>query len=240
LLLGCRQADLSPDLRKQVGAFSCTGAVQSLASASEVGLAKITAVFWDVGGVLLTNAWDRTQRQQALQHFALDKREFDDRHDMLVSSFERGKISLDEYLDQTIFYRSRPFAAEEFKKFMFSLSQPQADVLELAQALSRSCKYLMSTINNESRELNAYRIQTFGLRQIFSLFVSSCYVGLRKPEEGIYELALEMTQRPPEECCFIDDRALNLDSASKLGMHVIRMESASQLRLELTSLGVEP
>jgi putative hydrolase of the HAD superfamily len=223
-----------------LGLFSGTGAVQSLASASEVGLSKITAVFWDVGGVLLSNAWDRGQRQQALKHFGLNEREFDDRHDMLVSSFERGKISLDEYLEQTVFYRPRTFAAEEFKTFMFSLSQPQADVLELAQALSRSCKYLMSTINNESRELNAYRIQTFGLRQIFSLFVSSCFVGLRKPEEGIYKLALEMTQRPPEECCFIDDRALNLDSASKLGMHVIRMESASRLRLELISLGVEP
>jgi putative hydrolase of the HAD superfamily len=201
---------------------------------------KITAAFWDVGGVLLTNAWDRTQRQLAVQHFGLEPRDFDDRHDMLASSFERGKISLDEYLEQTVFYRPRKFTPEEFKKFMFSLSRPQADVLELAQALSQSCKYLMSTINNESRELNAYRIQTFGLRQIFSLFVSSCYVGLRKPEEGIYKLALEMTQRPPEECCFIDDRALNLDSASKLGMHVIRMEDTSQLRRELASLGVEP
>jgi putative hydrolase of the HAD superfamily len=203
-------------------------------------LAKITAIFWDVGGVLLSNAWDRAQRQLALQHFGLDEKQFDDRHDMLVSSFERGKISLDEYLEQTVFYRPHPFAADEFKKFMFSLSQPRADVLELAQALSRSCKYLMSTINNESRELNAYRIQTFGLRQILSLFVSSCFVGLRKPEEGIYKLALEITQRPPEECCFIDDRALNLDAASKLGMHVIRMEDTSQLRRELASLGVEP
>ncbi len=75
----------------------------------------------------------------------------------------------------------------------------------------------MSTINNESKELNLFRIQTFGLREIFSLFVSSCFVGLRKPEEGIYRLALEITQRPPEECCFVDDRPLNLDSAVEAG-----------------------
>jgi putative hydrolase of the HAD superfamily len=96
----------------------------------------------------------------------------------------------------------------------------------------------MSTINNESKELNLYRIQTFGLREIFSLFVSSCFVGLRKPEEGIYRLALEITQRPPEECCFIDDRPLNLDSASRLGMHVIQMKTAEQLRADLQKLGV--
>jgi putative hydrolase of the HAD superfamily len=121
---------------------------------------------------------------------------------------------------------------------MFSLSQPNTETLQLAAELGRSCKYRMSTINNESKELNLFRIQTFGLGEIFSLFVSSCFVGLRKPEEGIYRLALEITQRPPEECCFVDDRPLNLDCASRLGMHVIRMEKAEQLRRDLKNLGV--
>jgi putative hydrolase of the HAD superfamily len=201
-------------------------------------LATISAIFWDVGGVLLSNAWDRQQRQRTLQHFDLDQVEFDDRHDMLVSSLERGKISLQEYLERTIFYRSRPFTREVFTQYMFSLSQPDTETLRLAGELSRSGKYLMSTINNESKELNLFRIQTFGLREIFSLFVSSCFVGLRKPEEGIYRLALEITQRAPEECCFVDDRPLNLDSASKLGIHVIRMENAEQLRRGFQRLGI--
>jgi len=110
--------------------------------------------------------------------------------------------------------------------------------LNLARALAKSGKYLMSTINNESRELNLYRIETFKLREIFRLFVSSCYVGLRKPEVGIYQLALDITQQKPEESCFIDDRELNLESAAKLGMRTIRMESARQLQVELASLGV--
>jgi putative hydrolase of the HAD superfamily len=192
-----------------------------------------------VGGVLLTNAWDREQRQRALNHFGLDEIEFDDRHDMLISSFERGKISLQEYLERTIFYRPRPFTPQAFKDYMFSLSQPQPEVLQLAKALAKSAKYFMSTINNESKELNLYRIQTFRLREIFDLFVSSCFVGLRKPEDGIYRLALEITQRPPEECCFVDDRTLNLDSAARLGMHVIRMENAEQLGQEFAKLGVD-
>ena len=54
---------------------------------------KISAVFWDIGGVLLTNAWDHKQRKQALQQFQLDETEFEDRHEMLVSSFERGRRS---------------------------------------------------------------------------------------------------------------------------------------------------
>jgi len=199
---------------------------------------EIKALFWDLGGVLLSNAWDRTQRAQALQKFQLDEIEFHDRHEMLVSSFERGKITLEEYLDRTVFYRERPFTRDQFKSFMYSLSQPDAEALNLARALAKSGKYLMSTINNESRELNVYRIETFKLREIFRLFVSSCYVGLRKPEVGIYQLALDITQQMPEESCFIDDRALNLESAAKLGMRTIRMESARQLQVELASLGV--
>jgi len=202
-------------------------------------LLRINAIFWDVGGVLLTNGWDRAQREKALEQFHLDREEFNDRHEMLVSSFERGKISLDEYLDRTIFYRSRPFTRDEFRQFMFALSQPKSDELALAQELSRSGKYLMSTINNESRELNLYRIEKFGLREIFDIFISSCFVGLRKPEKDIYRLALEVTQKAPAQCCFIDDRDLNLESAEKLGMQTIRMQTAEQLRQELRKLGVQ-
>jgi putative hydrolase of the HAD superfamily len=201
-------------------------------------LPKITALFWDVGGVLLSNAWDREQRRRTLKEFNLDEIEFESRHEMLVSSFERGKITLQNYLERTVFYRPRSFTAEAFTQHMFSLSTPNPETLQLGKELSRSGKYQMSTINNESKELNLYRIQTFDLREIFSLFVSSCFVGLRKPEEGIYRLALEITQRPPEECCFIDDRPLNLDSAARLGMQVVQMKTAEQLRADLQKLGV--
>ena len=198
----------------------------------------IQAIFWDVGGVLLTNAWDRTQRLAALEKFHLDEEEFHDRHEMVVSSFERGKISLDEYLDRTVFYRTRPFTREAFTDFMFSLSQPLPEVLDFARLLANSGNYFMGTINNESRELNLYRIEKYGLRKIFRLFVSSCFVGLRKPERDIYRLALETTQIPAGACCFIDDRSLNLEIAAKLGMQTIEMGTLNQLRSDLDKLGV--
>ena len=202
----------------------------------------IRAIFWDVGGVLVTNAWDHSQRAQALKHFQMeeDEEEFHNRHEMVVSSFERGKITLDEYLDRTVFFRPRPFTREAFREYMFSLSRPFPDVLQCVQSLSNSGKYFMGTINNESRELNYYRIDKFGLRNTFRLFISSCFVGLRKPESGIYRLALEVTQIPAAECCFIDDRALNLECAAKLGMHTIEMDSLDQLREDLKKMDVSP
>jgi len=203
-------------------------------------MSEIHAIFWDVGGVLLTNAWDHTERAAALEHFRLDEKEFHGRHEMVVSSFERGKISLDDYLDRTVFYRSRSFTREEFRDYMLSLSRPMTDVLTFARDLAASGKYFMGTINNESRELNLHRIKKFGLRDIFRVFVSSCFVGLRKPESGIYRLALEITQINPEECCFIDDRALNLECAARLGMRTIQMQTLEQLRGDLGKLLVKP
>ena len=198
----------------------------------------ITALFWDVGGVLLTNAWDRTERAKALEQFHLDPDEFHARHEMVVSSFERGKITLDQYLDSTVFYISRSFERAAFRAFMLDLSQPLPGRLPFAQALTKSGKYFMGTINNESRELNNYRIEKFALRGIFRVFYSSCFVGLRKPERDIYRLALETTQFPAEQCCFLDDRAINLEGAAQLGMHTVQVQSLEQMKSELAKLGV--
>lgn len=196
----------------------------------------IRTLFWDVGGVLLSNAWDHEERDQAIDKFRLQKADLEDRHKEVATAFEEGKISLDQYLARTVFYQPRKFSQEEFKRYMFSLSKPKPEVLEFARNLAG--KYLMATINNESREVNDYRIKQFGLSQIFDLFVSSCYVGLRKPDEKIYRLALDLIQKAPDECCFIDDRPVNIEGAAKVGMRTVLMRDAAQLKKDLQGLGV--
>jgi len=198
---------------------------------------KIRALFWDVGGVLLTNAWDHEERDQAVERFLLSKDELESRHREMVPLFEEGRLTLEEYLNRVVFYESRTLSREEFKQFMFSLSKPKPQTLELAHSLAG--KYFMATINNESRELNEYRIQNFGLAEYFDVFVSSCYVGLRKPDERIYTLALDLTQHVPQECCFIDDRPANIEGAAKVGFATVLMKDPQQLRRDLQGLGVE-
>jgi putative hydrolase of the HAD superfamily len=200
-------------------------------------MGKIRALFWDVGGVLLTNAWDHDERNLAIEHFLIEKSGFEARHKEVVPLFEEGRITLDQYLERTVFYQPRSFTREEFKQFMFSLSRPKPPVLEIARQLYS--KQFMATINNESRELNQYRIENFGLIDCFHVFVTSCFVGMRKPEERIFRLALDLTQHAPEECCFIDDRSVNIDGASKVGFRTVLMKDARQLRRDLESLGVE-
>jgi putative hydrolase of the HAD superfamily len=200
---------------------------------------KITAVFSDVGGVLLTNGWDRGSRRKACEKFDLDGEEFEDRHELVAAAFDQGDLTLDQYLDRTVFYRSRSNSRQDFKAFMYAQSEAFPESLAVMGRFAQSRKHFLATINNESLDLNLYRINRFGLRDYFSAFFSSCFLHAQKPEEAIFRRALEITQRPPEECVFIDDRALNLECARLLGMHTIHFQSARQLESELASLAAE-
>jgi putative hydrolase of the HAD superfamily len=202
-------------------------------------LSEITTLFWDIGGVILTNGWGTGSRRAAAETFHLDWDEFQDRHELSFPAFDSGNISLNEYLNRTLFYRPRPFTREEFTAFMFAQSKEYPESREVLDRVARAGKYFIGSINNEPLELNEYRIAAFHLRRDFQVFFSSCYLHTRKPEEMIYRIALEVTQRPPEECVFIDDRLLNLENPRKLGIKTIHYQGAEQLREELKKYGVE-
>jgi putative hydrolase of the HAD superfamily len=201
-------------------------------------MTEISALFWDNGGVILTNGWDRDARQRAVAKFQLDWDDFEDRHELVLNAFETARLSLDDYLKRTVFYRQRAYTPDEFKKFMFDQSQPYTDSLAFVGSLRRSRKCLMASLNNESLEINEYRIAKFNLRDCFEIFFSSCYLGVRKPDLEIYNLALKITQRHAAECILIDDRELNLEYARELGINTIQYKSLSQLRDDLAHFGV--
>ena len=200
---------------------------------------KISAVFSDVGGVLLTNGWDHDERARLVEQFGLEGGDFEGRHQMVAAAFDTGQIDLDQYLDRTIFYRPRPFRQQAVRDFMYAQSQALPESLALMARLAQARKVFLATLNNESRELNLHRIEKFGLRNYFSIFFSSCYLGVSKPNPQIYRLALDLSQQPPQQCVFIDDRSLNLECARRLGLHTIQFLNAGQLENDLRSLGVE-
>lgn len=198
----------------------------------------ITHLFFDVGGVLGTNGWGKTQRAEAVEHFGLDKDEFDRRHKSVVTAFEQGKLSLDGYLDEVVFHRPRAFARDEFAVFMRQLSVASADVVALARSLARTGRFRVMTLNNESANLNAFRLKTFGLTEFCVAFFSSCWLGVSKPDPKIYEMALALSQAKGKESVFVDDREENLTPARALGMTGIRFTGAPALKAELAALGV--
>src|SRR5260370_13752776 len=103
-------------------------------------MAKVSALFWDVGGVLLSNGWEKPARRKAVEKFKLEWEEFEDRHELVVTAFETGQIGLKEYLERTVFYRPRTFSQQDFEDYLFSLSRPCAETLAVLERLAQSKK----------------------------------------------------------------------------------------------------
>ena len=192
----------------------------------------ITHVFFDIGGVLGSNGWDREQRALAREQFGLED-EVEDRHQEVSSEFEVGRLDLAGYLECTVFYRERSFTREQFADFMRAQSVPDTEAIALARRLATSTDLALMTMNNESEALNLHRIRHFGLRDIFSAFLSSCWLGERKPTLRYFHRVLALTQVEPAHSLFIDDRSQNLEPAQRLGMDTILFRSAEQLEHEL-------
>jgi len=200
--------------------------------------APIVALFLDVGGVLLTNAWDRPRRKLAADTFGLDYDEMDERHHLTFGTYEEGKLSLDEYLDRVVFYQERPFSREEFKGFMFAQSQPYPDMIELVRRLKARYGLKVAMVSNEGRELMIYRIQKFRLSEFADFFVASSFVHFRKPDADIYHIALDIAQVPPAQMAYIEDRAMFVEVAQDLGLRGIHHTGYATTVKALEELGL--
>jgi putative hydrolase of the HAD superfamily len=198
----------------------------------------IRCLFLDIGGVLLSNGWDYEFRQRAAQHFQLDADEMEKRHELLFVTYEEGSITLDEYLDRVVFYSKRDFTHSEFKNFMFSLSTPDEEMIGFIKKLKSHYGLKIIAVSNEARELNAYRISTFKLNEIFDFFVSSCYAHLRKPDAAIFRLAIDGAQVPVEEIVYIDNMQMFVDVAKGLGINSIRHTNYLSTAKALADLGL--
>jgi putative hydrolase of the HAD superfamily len=201
-------------------------------------VAEATLLLWDIGGVVLSNAWDLTARQAAVENFDLNAEEFESHHQQVVADFETGRMNLERYLAETVFDRPRRFTSEEFRRFMEARSTPRASALATAMALRRDGRFLMVALNNESRELNEYRIRTFRLGRVFEVFLSSCYTGRRKPDVDAFRHALALTQRTPEETVFLDDRPENVAAAAELGIGTVLVRDPDRLAEEMKAAGI--
>jgi putative hydrolase of the HAD superfamily len=198
--------------------------------------AAIDLVLFDIGGVLGSNGWDREQRNAAVARFRLDADDFQSRHEETIGDLESGRMSVDEYLDVTVFCGDRDFTREEFKAFMLAQSEPWPDSIAVARELARRGDVRLATLNNESKELNVYRIERFGLRDFFPTFFTSCWLGVRKPSHQIYERVLGMTQADPARTVFVDDRAQNLRPAAEMGVRTVLFRDADRLRADLAGV----
>ena len=198
----------------------------------------ITTLFLDIGGVLLTNGWDRGIRTLASEKFGLDHEEMDERHHLTFDTYEEGKLNLDEYLNRVVFYQERSFSREEFKAFMYAQSQPFPEMIELMRGLKLRYGLQVAAVSNEGRELTVYRVQQFKLGTFIDFFVSSCFVHYRKPDADMYRIALDIAQVRPEQVVYIDDRAMFVEVAQGLGIRGIIHKGYETTQKALEAMGL--
>ena len=202
---------------------------------------SIKTIFWDVGGVLLTNGWDVNQRARVLGALGVDLGAYEKIHESVNYFWERGLMSARDFFEKTVL-STNPQLKMSFEE-LWPLVCGESRVLypesfEVLAALKRDGQYRLATLNNESRELNDYRLETFGLQQYFDYFICSGYVHEMKPLAEIYRAATDISGFAPDTALFIDDKQENCDAAVAMGMHAIRFESPAQLCAALAERGI--
>ena len=198
----------------------------------------ITTLFLDLGGVLLSNGWDRTARKRAAEKFGIDFTEMDERHHLTFGTYEEEKLSLEDYLSRAVFYEERPFSRDSFITFMFAQSHPHPEMIDLVRRLKAFHRLKVVCVSNEGRELTEYRIKRFELRTFIDCFVSSCFVHVRKPDYDIYRIAMDIAQAPCEEVVYIEDRGMLVEAARCLGIQGIIHKDYVSTREALAALGL--
>ncbi len=199
---------------------------------------RITTLFVDLGGVLLSNGWDRKSRKQAAEKFGIDLAEMDERHHLAFGAYEEGKLSLEDYLSRAVFYEERPFSRDSFIMFMFAQSHPYPEMIDLVRGLKVRHGLKVISVSNEGRELTEYRVNRFELRKFIDCFVSSCFVHLRKPDYDIYRIAMDIAQASCEEIIYIEDRGMFVEAARCLGIQGIIHKDYQSTKDALTALGL--
>jgi putative hydrolase of the HAD superfamily len=200
---------------------------------------SIQALFLDVGGVMLTNGWDSEVRHALSKRFGLDEKDFESRHHLTFDTYEEGKISLDVFLDRTIFFKPRNFSHADVRKFVAEFTQPLPGMIDLFKGLKRHYNLKIAVVSNEGRELTFDRVDRFKLREFVDFFVVSSFVHLRKPDTDIYQLALDVAMLPADQVVYVDDRPMLVEVATKMGLHGVCHKDYDSTIAALSAFGLK-
>ena len=161
------------------------------------------------------------------------------------AQLERGELTLEQFYE--------PFAAEVtslagpgkepvtgdvIKEFMDTLtkglSRTNPDLMEAVARLKKAGLKVAVLTNNWKSE-KAERL-LFKDIDLFDEVVESCLVGMRKPEETIYQHTLDLLGVQAEEAVFLDDLGHNLKPADKMGIATIQVKDVITALGELQTL----
>ncbi len=197
-----------------------------------------TALFSDIGGVIGTNGWDTSIRLRVTKHFSCDLEQVEARHHLLFDSYERGFLTFDQYLQKLFFSEPRPFTLDEVREYAFAESVPWPENISLLASVKHANSLKLALISNEGEGLTEHRAEKFGLSKLADFAIFSYFVHMRKPDLGIWKMALKLALVEAAETIYIDDRELFTEIAADLGFTVIHHVSLEDTRDKLRCLGL--
>jgi putative hydrolase of the HAD superfamily len=206
----------------------------------------IQAVISDFGGVLTTpllNSFIAFQDETGISGETLGRgmqriAERDGAHPLF--ELEKGNLTepaflaqLSEALEPELGHRPE---MHRFKEIYFEALRPNEPMIELMRELGER-GYRMALLTNNVREWEPYWRSMLPVDEIFELVVDSGFVGMRKPEPGIYELTLERLGDGigAPDCLFVDDVEVNIEAARGLGMTAVHFRESKQAIGEIES-----
>jgi putative hydrolase of the HAD superfamily len=203
----------------------------------------ISTVISDFGGVLTTPLiqsflafQDRTGISMEALGIAMQQLAERDRAHPLFE-LEKGRTSEAEFLERMAdalepILGHRP-EMHRFSEIYFAALDPNPPMIELMREL-RGRGLRMALLTNNVREWEPLWRSMLPVDEIFELVVDSAFVGCRKPEPEIYEIALQRLGVPAGECLFVDDVEDNCAAAGRLGMTLVHFRNNEQAIAAIT------
>jgi epoxide hydrolase-like predicted phosphatase len=148
---------------------------------------------------------------------------------------EKGEISETEFLRLLGDALGGDVELEGFGERYFEHLHPNEEMIELMRSL-RKRGLRMALLTNNVREWEPlWRAKLPDIDEIFDVVVDSAFVGMRKPEPGIYELTVERLGDGvvAGDCLFVDDIEANCEMATELGMTAVHFRDSAQARDEI-------
>ena len=194
------------------------------------------AVISDFGGVLTTPLIDSFAAYQARSGVTFEQlgeamvratEATGGRHPLY--ELEKGRISEAEFLRTLEAHLDGGVRLDSFREVYFTHLQPNAPMIAFMRDL-RERGLRMALLTNNVREWEPqWRAMLPEIDEIFEVVVDSAFVGMRKPEPGIYRLTLEQLGGiEAEDCVFVDDLEPNCAMAAELGMRAVRFIDTEQ------------
>jgi putative hydrolase of the HAD superfamily len=203
----------------------------------------IRALISDFGGVLTTPLAAGFIAYQEEAGISLEElgtgiqRAADAHGEHPLYALERGEITEEEFGRRLREQLHDGFDLARLRQLYFDRIEPNEPMIHFCAEQRRSGLRTALLTNNVREWEPLWRAKLPEVDEIFEVIVDSAFVGMRKPEPGIYELTVERLGDGlrPDECLFVDDFEINCEAARELGMVAVRFESAEQAIPELES-----